>query len=69
MTRAFNSKNLPGFLKRRSIAYEDFEHLVGFFEKGHNVSLGLKISVYRSLAELYKPCSCIKNMTGYRKKE
>jgi tetratricopeptide (TPR) repeat protein len=54
MIRANNSKNLPRFLNRRSIAYEDFEHLAGLFEKRPDVSSSLKASVYRDLAALYK---------------
>jgi hypothetical protein len=49
-----NSKNLPRFLNRRSVAYEDFEHLAGLFEKNPGVSPSLKASVYRDLAALYK---------------
>jgi len=52
--RANNSKNLPNFLNRKSIAYEDFEYLAGLFEKGLKAPLQLKASVYSSLAELFK---------------
>ncbi len=54
MTRANNSKALPKFLGRRSIAYEDFEHLTSLFEKGLNAPSPLKASVYRRLAALYE---------------
>lgn len=54
LIRAHNSKNLPKFLNRRSVAYEDFEHLAGLFEKNLGVSPSLKASVYRDLAALYK---------------
>lgn len=55
LIRANNSKALSSkFLSQRSIAYEDFEHLAGLFEKGLKVSSQLKASVYRSLADLYK---------------
>jgi tetratricopeptide (TPR) repeat protein len=54
LTRANNSMRLPKFLNRRPIAYEDFEHLAGLFEKGLKVPLQLKTSVYHSLAALYK---------------
>jgi tetratricopeptide (TPR) repeat protein len=54
MIRANNSRNLPKFLNRRSVAYEDFEHLVSLFEKKPNVSPSLKASVYQNLAALYK---------------
>jgi tetratricopeptide (TPR) repeat protein len=54
VTRANNSMRLPKFLNRRSIAYEDFEHLAGLFEKGLKVPLQLKTSVYHSFAALYK---------------
>lgn len=54
LTRAYNSKNLPKFLNRRSIAYEDFEHLAGLFEKGLKVPSSLKISVYQALYALYE---------------
>jgi tetratricopeptide (TPR) repeat protein len=54
LIRANNSKNLPKFLNRRSVAYEDFEYLTGLFEKKLGVSPSLKASVYRNLAALYK---------------
>jgi hypothetical protein len=54
LIRANNSKNLPRFLNRRSVAYEDFEHLAVLFEKRPDVSPSLKASVYRDLAALYK---------------
>jgi tetratricopeptide (TPR) repeat protein len=54
MIRANNSKYLPKFLNRRSVAYEDFEYLVGLFEKKPNVSPSLKVYVYQNLAALYK---------------
>jgi tetratricopeptide (TPR) repeat protein len=54
MIRANNSRYLPKFLNRRSVAYEDFEHLVSLFEKKSDVSPALKASVYRDLAGLYK---------------
>jgi len=54
LTRANNSKALPKFLNRQPIAYEDFEHLAGLFEKGLRVPSQLRISVYSSLAALYK---------------
>jgi tetratricopeptide (TPR) repeat protein len=54
MTRANNSKSLPKFLNRRPIAYEDFEHLADLFQKDLRVPSPLKISVYHSLAALYK---------------
>jgi tetratricopeptide (TPR) repeat protein len=54
LIRANNSKNLPKFLNRRSVAYEDFEYLTGLFEKKPGVSPSLKASVYRNLAALYK---------------
>jgi tetratricopeptide (TPR) repeat protein len=54
LIRANNSKNLPRFLNRHSVAYEDFEHLAGLFEKRPDVSPSLKASVYRDLAALYK---------------
>jgi len=54
LIRANNSKNLPRFLNRRSVAYEDFEYLAGLFEKRPDVSPSLKVSVYRDLAALYK---------------
>ena len=54
LTRSNNSMRLPKFLNRRPIAYEDFEHLASLFEKGLKVPSQLRISVYRSLAALYK---------------
>ena len=54
LIRANNSKNLPKFLNRRPVAYEDFEYLAGLFEKKPAVSPSLKASVYRNLAALYK---------------
>jgi tetratricopeptide (TPR) repeat protein len=54
MTRAANSKSLPGFLNRRSFAFEDYEYLVGRFEKDSSISAGLKHTVYSNLAELYR---------------
>lgn len=54
LIRANNSKNLPRFLNRRSVAYEDFEYLTGLFEKRPDVSPSLKVSVYRDLVVLCK---------------
>jgi hypothetical protein len=54
MVRGNNSRALPRFLNRRPIAYEDFEHLAGLFEKGVQVPPQLKSSVYRILAGLYQ---------------
>jgi tetratricopeptide (TPR) repeat protein len=54
MIRANNSKNLPRFLDRRSIAYEDFGHLARLFEKNPDVAASLKVSVYRDIAALYR---------------
>lgn len=54
MIRANNSKNLPKFLNRRSVAYEDFEHLASLFEKKPDISHLLKAFVYQNLAALYK---------------
>jgi tetratricopeptide (TPR) repeat protein len=54
LARANNSKSLPKFLNRRPVAYEDFEHLAGLFEKKPDVSPSLKASVYRDFAALYK---------------
>lgn len=54
LTRAHNSKTIPRFFNRRSIAYEDFEHLANLFEKGLNVPSRLKASVYPSLVALYE---------------
>jgi tetratricopeptide (TPR) repeat protein len=54
LIRANNSKNLPKFLNRRSVAYEDFEYLTGLFEKKAGISASLKASVYMNLAALYK---------------
>ena len=52
--RGNSSKALPKFLNRRSVAYEDFEHLASLFEKKPDISASLKASVYRNLAALYK---------------
>ncbi len=54
LTRANNSKSLPKFLNRRPVAYEDFELLASLFRKGLKVPSPLKISVYHSLAAMYK---------------
>jgi tetratricopeptide (TPR) repeat protein len=54
LIRANNSKSLPKFLNRRSVAYEDFERLASLFEKKPGVSPSLKVSVYQNLAALYK---------------
>jgi tetratricopeptide (TPR) repeat protein len=54
LIRANNSKNLPKFLNRRSVAYEDFEYVEGLFKKKPNISVSLKAYVYRNLAALYK---------------
>jgi len=54
LVRANNSMRLPKALNRRPIAYEDFEVLASLFQKGLNVSPPQKISVYHSLAAMYK---------------
>jgi tetratricopeptide (TPR) repeat protein len=54
MTRGGNARNLPRFLNRRSIAYEDFEHVIGLLEKNPKASASLKATVYNALAALYK---------------
>lgn len=53
MTRGCNSMALPGFLNRRSFAFEDFEYLAQRFEKEPNLPATLKKHVYENLAELY----------------
>jgi two-component SAPR family response regulator len=54
MTRGLNSRGLPGFLNRRQVACEDFEHLADLFEKGLKVPASLKSTVYKNLSEFYK---------------
>lgn len=54
MTRGLNSRGLPGFLNRRQVAYEDFEHLADLFEKGLKVPASLKSTVYKNLSGLNK---------------
>jgi two-component SAPR family response regulator len=54
MTRGMNSRGLPGFLNRRQVAFEDFEHLADQFEKGLKVPASLKSTVYKNLSGLYK---------------
>ena len=54
LTRGSSAKASPRFLNRRSIAYDDFEHLAMLFEKGLTAPPLLKASVYRTLAGLYK---------------
>lgn len=54
MTRAYNSKNLPGFLGRGDIALEDFEYLAKMIEKDPNTYKAIKREVYENLAELYQ---------------
>lgn len=54
MTRGLNSRGLPGFLNRRQVAYEDFEHLADLFEKGLKAPASLKSTVYKNLSGLYK---------------
>lgn len=54
LIRANNSKNLPRFLNRRSIAYEDFEHLVDLLKNKPDTPASLKAYVYGNLAALYK---------------
>lgn len=53
MTRALNSKNLPSFLNRGNIAFEDFEYLAGLIEKNPESLTSIKRKVYSNLAELY----------------
>ena len=54
MTRGCNSMALPGFLNRRSFAFEDFEYLAQRFEKEPQLPAALKSQVYENLAELYR---------------
>lgn len=55
LTRAFNSKGMPDFMDRKSIAIEDFEYLVTMLEN-NSISLApsLRQDIYSSLSELYK---------------
>jgi tetratricopeptide (TPR) repeat protein len=68
LTRASNSRALPKFLNRRSIAYEDLEYLDGLFERGMKVSPTLKISVYSKLAALYRDDGNINVAQKYQSK-
>jgi hypothetical protein len=54
MTRGCNSMALPGFLNRRSFAFEDFAYLAQRFEKEPQLPAVLKSRVYKNLAELYR---------------
>ena len=54
LTRAYNSKGLPDFLGRKSVAIEDFEHLAAMIEKGASSLNYIKKEVYLNLAELYE---------------
>jgi len=54
LTRGYSAKSTPRPLNRRSIAYDDFEHLAMLFEKEVKAPLLLKASVYRTLAGLHK---------------
>jgi hypothetical protein len=54
MTRAANSMALPGFLNRKSFAFEDYEYLAQRFEKEPYLPAGLKKTVYDNLSRLYR---------------
>jgi hypothetical protein len=54
LTRAYNSKGLPDFLGRKSVAIEDFEHLAAMIEKDAISLNSIKKEVYLNLAELYE---------------
>ncbi|MGM0664412.1 MAG: hypothetical protein ACQET7_09535 [Thermodesulfobacteriota bacterium] len=53
LVRANNSKAMPKFFERRSIAYEDFEHLAMVLERDDALPAKLAATVYRNLSELY----------------
>ncbi|MFC1884671.1 tetratricopeptide repeat protein [Thermodesulfobacteriota bacterium] len=54
LTRAYNSKSLPDFLDRKSVAIEDFEHLAAMIEKDDSSLSSIKKEIYLNLAELYE---------------
>ena len=54
MTRAHNSKNLPGFLRRGGIALEDFEHLATLIRNRPDLPSELVTEVYTNLVEMYR---------------
>ena len=54
MARGYNSMRLPGFLERKGVALEDFEHLAEMIEKDPVSFSSIKREVYSNLAELYR---------------
>ena len=67
LTRAYNSKSLPDFLERKSVAIEDFEHLAEMIRKGSLSSISIKKAVYSNLAELYENIGNGEKAGDYRK--
>ena len=67
LTRAYNSKSLPDFLERKSVAVEDFEHLAGMIRKGSLSSISIKKAVYSNLAELYEKIGHREKAEAYHK--
>jgi tetratricopeptide (TPR) repeat protein len=54
LARAYNSKSLPDFLERRSVAIEDFEHIAEMIGKAPSSLSSIKKEVYLNLAEFYE---------------
>ena len=67
LTRAYNSKSLPDFLERKSVAVEDFEHLAKMIRKGSLSSISIRKKVYSNLAELYEEIGQREKAEDYHK--
>lgn len=67
MTRAFNSKQLPSFLERGHLAFEDFKYLAGLIEKNPESLTSIKKQVYTNLAELYSKAEDHAKADRYKK--
>jgi len=54
MMRGNNSRNLPAFLDRRPVAYEDLTHVAELLQKDPKAHRDLKVSVYRTLSAMHR---------------
>jgi hypothetical protein len=67
LIKAFNSKNLPGFLNRSHFAIEDFEYIADLIEKNPDIQQEIRKTFYSNLVELYEEDKDKDNVEHYQK--
>ena len=67
LIRAHNSKSLPGFFGRRSLAIEDFEYLAEMIRRKPRFPVPVKKQVYSNLSDLYEKSGETAKAEEYKK--